>query len=172
MPTDSNRNNDAHLARLYGELHEAAARLMQGQPAGHTLQPTALVHEAYLRLAGGPESSWVDHSYFFALAARAMRHVLIDHARGRNRDKRPPRERKVELDGVLVAYEDRAIDIVALDEALSLLEQRNPTMARAVELRFFGGLDVTECAKQLGLSKRTFERNWSTTRTWLFAHMQ
>jgi RNA polymerase sigma factor (TIGR02999 family) len=164
------RRAPALLDTLYVELRRQAEHAMRGQPAGHTLQPTALVHEAYLKLAANSQS-WADRTHFLATAAKAMRHVLIDHARKRNAEKRRARGEEEPLDGLLVAYEDHALNLLALDEALARLEEFDPELARAVELRFFGGLSLTECARTLGMSQRTFERRWVATRTWLYAQL-
>lgn len=154
-------------ALIYSELHELARRYMRGQPPGHTLQPTALVNEAYLKLSRQPPEDWRDRSHFVAVAACAMRSVLIDHARARGR-REVGFEDASAIDQILVAYEDRALDLLALDSALDRLAQFDPMMARAVELRFFGGLSVDEVAEVMRISKRTLEREWKVTRAWLF----
>jgi RNA polymerase sigma factor (TIGR02999 family) len=160
------------LRIFYDELHRRAAHCMAGQPAAHTLQATALVHETYMRLTAGAEPSWVDRTHFLAAASRAMRHVLVDHARTRKRVKRSPQGEQVPLDHIVVTYEDRSFDLAALDGALEKLAEFDSTMSRAVELRFFGGLTFDETAEVLGLSKRTLERRWQVTRTWLHAEMR
>jgi len=160
------------LAHLQDELHGRAERLMRGQPVGHTLQATALVNEACARLLGTPDRSWKDIDHLLSVAAKAMRCVLVDHARAKRRDKRNSDGERMPLDAVVVAHEDRAIDLVALDEALEVLADFDPAMARAVELRFFAGLTVDETARQLGMAKRTFERNWALTKKWLYAQLR
>lgn len=155
------------LALLYAELHALAVNCMKGQPPDHTLQATALVNEAYLRVAGSSERGWRDRVHFLAVAARAMRCVLVDRARARGRSKRSPPGERTPLDQVLVTYGERAVDLLALDDALARLAEFDGPMARAVELHFFGGLSMDETAKALGLKKRTFERQWSATRAWL-----
>jgi RNA polymerase sigma-70 factor, ECF subfamily len=163
-------DNDASqrlLALLYVELHELAARCMKGQPPDHTLQATALVHEAYLRMNRKSGRRFEDKTRFMAFAVKAMRCVLVDHARRKHRDKRTPPAQQRPLDQIVVTYEEHALDLVALDEALSRLAEFDEVMAKAVELRFFGGLDMQEIATHLGVKKRTLERQWKATRAWL-----
>ena len=160
------------LQLLYQELHRRAARYMRSQPADHTLQPTALVNEAYMRLLGSGQTPWADRNHFLSVAAKAMRSVLVDHARARGRDKRRAPGLQVPLDNLVASHEKRALDLLALDEALRRLAEFDPDMAYAVELRFFGGLTVDEVARILEVPKRTFERNWTATRAWLFAEMK
>ena len=168
------RAADDLLALLYAELHEIASRLMDGQREGHTLQPTALVNEAWLKLAVPVrEGDWDGHAHFLRFAARAMRSVLIDHARGRNRAKRGGSQAaRVPLDAVLHAAEDRVHDLLAFDEALASLERLDPELARVVELRFYGGLAIAEIAHVLGVSVPTAERRWRTARVWLRATLE
>lgn len=156
------------VTTLYSELRELAARQMRRQPRNHTLQVTDLVHEAYVRLAGGGILEPDDHPNFFAAAARAMRCVLVDHARSKGRVKRQAPGRQVPLDALCESFEAGAMDLLALDEALEKLAAFDPTMARAVELRFFAGLDVPRTAELLEIPQRTFERHWATTRAWLY----
>jgi RNA polymerase sigma factor (TIGR02999 family) len=134
---------------------------MRGERAGHTLQPTALAHEAYLRLAGR-ERDWADRAHFFAVAARAMRQVLVDHAR---------RHRAAKRDGLQLeapeGVRDEPVDLLDLDAALAELAQLDPKQVEVVEMRFFAGLSVDETAEALGLSPRTVKREWSTARAWL-----
>ena len=166
----SDESREELLAELYAELRRRAGNVMRGQPAEHTLQPTALVHEAYLKLCGD-DSGWEDRRHFLAAASQAMRHGLVDHARGRTRQKRTPPGEKVPLDRILVTYEDRALDLLALDEALTRLAEADGDMAKAVELRFFGGLSMEETAKVLEMPKRSLERRWKATRAWLHAEV-
>jgi RNA polymerase sigma factor (TIGR02999 family) len=149
----------------YRELHAVAARLLGRERPDHTLQPTALVHEAWLRLEG--DLRWQDRTHFVATAARAMRRVLVDHARGRNRDKRGGEWTRVELDPDVAGRAGRDVDLVALDAALAELEQVAPRQARLVELRFFGGFEVEEAARLLGVSEPTAARDWRFARAWL-----
>jgi RNA polymerase sigma-70 factor, ECF subfamily len=156
---------------LYAELHALAARWLRDQRKNHTLQATELVHEAFLRLHGGRELPGQDRVEFLALASTAMRCALVDHARTRGREKRCPPGERIPMDALLVAYEDRAVDMLALDEALRKLDTFDPDMASAVELRFFGGLSAKEAAAILGIPLRTFERRWSPVRAWLRAEV-
>ena len=148
---------------LYSELRRQAGRFMRRERRSHTLQPSGLVHEAYLRLAGASGLDWHDRSHFFAIAARVMRQVLVDHARRRGAAKR---------DGCRVTFADAdaAVDppeVLDLENALKELAALDPRQARVVELRFFGGLDVDETAEAMDLSPRTVKREWQTARAWL-----
>jgi RNA polymerase sigma-70 factor (ECF subfamily) len=163
---------DELLEQVYGELHRRAANCMRGQPGDHTLQPTALINEVYLKLNGTGSSLWNDRTRFLATASRAMRQVLIDHARKRGRLKNEPPGERTPLDRVVVEFEEHALDLEALDAALERLAERDPTMARAVELRFFGGMSVDETASHLGMPRRTFERRWTFVRTWLYEEIK
>lgn len=158
------------LPLVYGELHRQAERFMRAQPAGHTLQTTAVVHEAYLRLVdrgtGGAE--WQGRAQFFALASRAMRSALIDHARARRSAKRGGALRQLTLRAVDdVAGSEPDVDVLALDEALTRLAALDPRQAQVVELRYFGGLSIDEAAETLDVSHATVERDWRTARLWL-----
>jgi len=157
--------------RAYRELHDQAARLMRNQVPSHTLQPTALVHETFLRLARAQGSAWADRTHFLAVAARAMRSVLVDHARGKGRAKRGGDRAAVPLDRLQLAVEERGIDPLVLDEALRDLAGRDERAARVVELRFFGGLTMPEIAEHLGVATRTVEREWELARAWLYGRM-
>lgn len=165
------------LARLYTELRSLALSFMHGQPAGHTLQATALVHEAYLKIERSQLPRIKSRAHFMAAAARAMRCVLIDHARKRRATERIDDDEDGErvmsaLDQVVTSYEERAVDLAALDRALQQLAAVDERMARAVDLRFFGGLGVEETASLLGMNLRTFEREWSVTRRWLLRELK
>lgn len=160
---------DALLPLVYEELRGVAARHMREERAGHTLQATALVHEAYARLVDQTRVQWAGRTHFFAVAAVAMRRVLVDHARSRARLKRGG-------GGVRVPMPDDAAgrtepDLVALDEALVLLAESHPDHARLVELRFFGGLSMDDAASLLGVSARTCERWWRFARAWLYSNL-
>jgi RNA polymerase sigma factor (TIGR02999 family) len=155
------------LGHVYEDLRRVARGCMRGQPRGHTLQATALVHEAWLRLARARGFPWKDREHFLSVAARAMRQVLVDHARGKGRRKRGGGRRRHPLDAIVVTYEERAIDLLALDEALGRLGGVDPQAARIVERRFFGGMSVEEVARSLGVSVRTAERDWEHARAWL-----
>jgi RNA polymerase sigma factor (TIGR02999 family) len=148
---------------LYGELRRQAGRYMRRERPGHTLQPSGLVHEAFLRLAGSPGLDWQSRGQFFAIAARVMRQVLVDHARRRGAAKRAGWH--VTLDEGDAATVP--LDVLDLERALEELVALDPRQARVVELRFFGGLDVDETAQLLGLSPRTVKREWQTARAWL-----
>jgi RNA polymerase sigma factor (TIGR02999 family) len=165
------RARQALVALLYDELRVIAHRQLQDQSPGHTLQTTALVNEAYLRIARAARPEGAGKGQFMALAASAMRSVLVDHARARNAAKRGGGRRAVELDELVQQYEERAVDLAALDEALARLAEIDPELARIVELRFFAGLSNEEIAQSLGVSKRTIERGWKTAQAWLAGAM-
>ena len=165
------RGSEQLLSLLYAELHALAERMMANQPLGQTLQATALVNEAYLRLAKVPGRTWEGRAHLLSAAGQAMRCVLIDHARRRACRGVSPTDAPSALDRIVVTYQDRAIDLLALDEALRRLAQFAPEMARAVELRFFAGISTAEVAEVLGMSKRTLERRWEATRVWLFEEL-
>jgi RNA polymerase sigma factor (TIGR02999 family) len=156
------------LPLLYDELHALAERLMRTPGAGRTLQPTALVNEAWLRLGeAGDGAGFEGRTHFLGVAAKAMRSVLIDQARRRASLKRGGAGERVPLESVLELFDDRASDVLALDEALTRLETLDPELARLVELRFFGGLSVEETARALGKSEPTVVRGWRVARLWL-----
>jgi len=165
---------DELLPLVYGELRRQAERAMRAQPAGHTLQPTALVHEAYLRLVDGPEREWQSRAHFFGVAARTMRSVLVDHARAHKAAKRGGGGAALTLGAAEAAGvgssrtgESGQVDVEALDAALTGLAALDPRQARVVELRYFGGLSIEETAEVLGVSHATVEREWRTARLWL-----
>ena len=157
---------DALVPLVHGELRRLAARYLGRERPDHTLQPTALVNEAYLRLAGQHDLDWESRAHFVAIAANVMRQVLVDHARARRAGKRAGELERVTLDEGLVPSE-RGVDLVALDDALTDLAGFDPRLARVVELRFFGGLTTREAAAVLGVSTATVEREWATARGWL-----
>lgn len=152
------------LALLYGELRDVASGQMRGQSNGHTLQPTALVHEAWIKLMSGAEVDWQGRQHFLAVAARAMRQVLVDHLRSKTAQKRGGTEPCEELDETVAFLEGDDTDLLDLDEALTELEGEDPELARIVELRFFGGLDHPRIAEVLGCSLSTVERSWRVAR--------
>jgi RNA polymerase sigma-70 factor (ECF subfamily) len=160
------------LADLYGELRRRAERFMRGQPRDQTLQVTALVHETCLKLFGHEGLTGSDRAGRLALASKAMRSVLVDHARARGRRKRMPPGARLPLDELQAAFEERSGDLLALDAALERLAALDPLMARAVELHFFGGLSLAETALALEVPMRTLERRWRTTRDWLKAEVE
>lgn len=153
---------------LYEELRGLARQAMLGQSPGHSLQPTAVVHEAYVRLVGATSLSFQSRSHFLALAARTMRQVLVDHARSRRRQKRGGGARKVPLvESISPSEESDPLDLLALDEGLRALAERDERKARVVELRFFGGLTSSEVAEVLELNTRTVDRDARYARAWL-----
>lgn len=158
---------DRLVAVLYPELRALADRQLRGERANHTLQPTALVNEAYLRLSGLERMDWQDRAHFVRMAARVMREVLVDHARRRQAAKRDGGHR-VTLTGLDLADEGGNLDALALDTALTRLEQIDPDKARVVELRYFGGLTIEETAEAMGSSPATVKRHWQSARAWLF----
>jgi RNA polymerase sigma factor (TIGR02999 family) len=158
---------DELLPLIYRELHGMASRYMDGERLGHTLQPTALVNEAFLRLVGDGAPSYDGEAHFFNLAARAMRNVLVDHARQRAADKRGGDRQREPLDDALAAYRERGICVLAVHEALERLQELDEPLARVVELRFFAGLPLPRVAESLGVSLRTAERSWFSARAWL-----
>ncbi len=152
---------------LYNQLRRLAGAYLSSQRPGHTLQPTALVHEAYLRLVRPSKSHCVDPRAFFATAARAMRSILVDHARTRARQKRGGHMSRIPLDDIVDIFEERALDLPALDDGLVRLGRLDSQLAAIVELRFFGGLTEEETAAVLGVSARTITRAWRRARAWL-----
>jgi RNA polymerase sigma factor (TIGR02999 family) len=155
------------LRVLYDELHGVAERCFRNQPADHTLQPTALISEAYLKLIDAQDRQWADRRHFVAVAARAMRQILIDHARAKGALKRKGSGRRVALESAPGIEPTMTLDVLALDEALRELSRVDPRQAQVVELRFFAGLSVQETAEALGVSDRTVEIDWRMARAWL-----
>jgi RNA polymerase sigma factor (TIGR02999 family) len=153
---------------VHAELRRIARRQMSGERPGHTLQATALVNEAYLRLAGSEGFEWHDRAHFFAVCAQVMRHILIDHARAHARDKRGGGALHVSLDEAAVLAGGRASDFLALDEALRALEAVDPQKGRIVELRYFTGLSIEETAEVLKISPTTVRREWRRAKAWLY----
>lgn len=152
---------------VYAELRALAAHYLQQERVGHTLQPTALVHEAYLRLAEQTRAKWQSKAHFVAVAAEIMRRVLVDHARAAGALKRGGPNRRVTLDTSAIDSERPEIDLLALDDALKRLAALEERHARVVELRFFGGLSVPQTAEILGVSTRSVENDWHMARAWL-----
>lgn len=155
---------------VYDELRRLAGGFMQHERRSHTLQPTALVHEAYFRLVGNPDAGWESRAHFFGAAAKAIRRILVDHARGKHRDKRGGGWDRVPLPDA-PDTSPSPIDLLALDEALGTLAAVDPRMARLVELRFFVGLSVAEAAAALGISEATAVRDWQLARVWLHTQL-
>ncbi|HKQ72826.1 MAG TPA: sigma-70 family RNA polymerase sigma factor [Blastocatellia bacterium] len=156
---------------VYDELRRMARRYMKGQPAGHTLQTTALIHEAYLRLAGQEKNHWNNRAHFFGVAAKAMRHILVDYARARNMAKRGAGARAVSLDEALTICPEPGADLVALDDALTELAKLDDRQSKVVELRFFGGLTEDEIGEALKISTRTVRSDWRLARSWLLREL-
>jgi RNA polymerase sigma-70 factor (ECF subfamily) len=152
---------------LYKELHDLAIRKMRFERVNHTLQPTALVNEAYLRLAEVSNPVWLDRPRFLAVAARVMRHILIDHARSHRADKRGAGAFQVTLDDDLVSTKDRTADVLAVDEALIRLAEFDKRQADILEMHFFAGMTFKEITAVLDISLRTVQRDWTMTRAWL-----
>jgi RNA polymerase sigma factor (TIGR02999 family) len=170
--TEGQQPADALLPIVYDELRRLAAAYLRRERPGQTLQPTALVHEAYLRLIKDRPGRWQNRAHFCAIAAHSMRQILIERARARGALKRGGVQARVTLDEGLVAGEPRAIDLVALDDALERLEQLDAEQARLVELRFFGGLTIEETAEAMGLSPATIKRHWTVARAWLARELE
>lgn len=159
------------LPLIYTELHALAAQRMSREAPGHTLQATALVHEAYLRLVKGTDQKWQSRAHFFAAAAEAMRRILVEHARGKRRLKRGGDAKRVDLDHADPAQRDPA-DVISLDEAITRLEAFDPRLAEIVKLRCFVGMTIAEVAEALGLSSRTVNRQWLVAKAWLKAELE
>ena len=160
--------NNALMNLVYDELHRQAHRYLQKERGGHTLQTTALVHEAYLKLSEQKSVAWESRSHFFALAATMMRRILIDYAKSKHRIRRGGSKDDLPLETALtVAVSDANFDLLELDEALERLEEKDEPLARIVELRFFSGLDVVETAEVLGVSESTVKRDWAMANAWL-----
>lgn len=168
--------DEAALDRLtplvYDELRRIAHRYVQRERNGHTLQTTALVNEAYLRLAGQQQIDWQNRAHFFAVTAQVMRHILIDHARRRHYAKHGGDARRVSLEDAAVMSQERAAELIALDEALDDLAKLDQRKSRVVELRYFGGLSLEETAEVLEVSLMTVRRDWRAAKAWLFRRMK
>jgi RNA polymerase sigma factor (TIGR02999 family) len=163
---------DRLFPMIYEELRRVARQHLADERAGHTLQPTALVHEVYLKLIGEEKAAWGGRKQFFLAAADAMRRILIDHARRRGGLKRGGGRKQVPLDGLDLACEEQIPQILALDEAVSRLEKQSPDVAAVVRLRFYAGLSVEETAEALGISPRTVKREWTYARARLFDELR
>jgi RNA polymerase sigma-70 factor (ECF subfamily) len=153
---------------IYGELRRLARRYLRQERIGHTLEPTALVHEVYLRLAGSGDAQWQNRLHFYAVAAQIMRRVLVDHARRRNASKRGGSVLKLSLDEVRDHAAESGTDLLALDDALKSLEALDPRKSRIIDLRFFGGLTLEETAQVLGISTPTVVKETRLARAWLY----
>ena len=168
----SNGDSEA-LSRLmplvYRELQQVAQNYLRVERPNHSLQPAALVHEAYERLAGTDRTRWQGRAHFFAVAAQTMRRVLVDHARKRQADRRGGGAVRISFEAAV--GDRRDVDVLSIDAALATLTNLDPRQGRIVELRYFGGLSVEEAAKELGISAATVKREWAVARAWLFRKM-
>lgn len=158
---------DQLVPAVYDELHRQAERYLRRERPGHTLQTTGLVHEAYLRLVDQRQADWQNRAQFFGVAAQMMRRVLIDHARSKHAAKRGGSGIQVTLEDATAAAEERGLDLLELDEALTRLAALDPQQAKIVELRYFTGLGIEETAQVLGISPATVKREWAMARAWL-----
>jgi len=159
---------DQLLPVVYDELRRQASRYLRRELAGHTLQTTALVNEAYLRLVDQKNVHWQNRAQFFGIAAQLMRRILVDHARSKQRAKRGGGDFRVTLDEAMAIAPDREVDLIALDAALDRLAQIDEQQSKVVELRFFSGLNVEETAEALRVSPATVKRDWSVAKAWLY----
>jgi len=157
---------------VYDELHRLARRYMRRESPGHTLQTSALVNEAYLRLIDQRNVSWQNRSHFFGIASQLMRRILVDHARSHARQKRGGHAQRLSLDATAIVSKEGVVDLVAIDEALSELAQFDSQKSRIVEMKFFGGLTNDEVAACLNVSSRTIEREWRKAKAWLKAALE
>ena len=164
--------DSALLDLVYAELHRQAHRYLQRERIGHTLQTTALVHEAYLKLSRQKSVAWQSRAHFFAIAATLMRRILIDYAKTRHRARRGGTQEDLRLDTAFsLAQSDARFDLIELDEALQRLAEKDSGLARIVELRFFAGLDVKETAEAMGVSESTVKRGWAMAKAWLYREL-
>jgi RNA polymerase sigma factor (TIGR02999 family) len=167
---DPNALNEL-MPLVYNELHRMAQRAWRGMNQGVTLQPTALINEAYLKLTGSGNTTFQNRAHFFAVACTAMRQILVNHARSRHAGKRGSGQIAVSIDDVQPAAHQEAAEVVALHEALQRLEAIDPRKSRVVEMRYFGGLSIEETAESLGVSVITVNRDWRLARAWLLREM-
>lgn len=172
MRTGDPRAGDQLLPLVYDELRILAQHRLSNLPPGQTLQPTALVHEAWVRLADGDSGDWDSRGHFFAAAAESMRRILVDQARRKASLKRGGEIRRIELDPAIPLSVESAADLVALDEALGLFEEEHPAKAQLIKLRYFGGLTSEEAARAMGISRATAARYWSFGKSWLFLRIR
>ncbi len=162
------------LPLVHAELHRLASSYMRRERIDHTLQPTALIHEAYVRLALGDQQNnhFNSRAHFIAMAANVMRHVLVDYARAHKAEQRGGDLQRVEFENDLAITPDKLVQVAMIDQALTRLELENPRQARVVELRYFGGLSIEQIATHLGIAPRSVKRDWSLARIWLFRTLQ
>jgi len=168
LSAGSEKALDDLLPLVYGELRRQAARYLRRERQNHTLQPTALVNEAFIKLVDQRNVRWQNRAHFFGVAAQAMRRIVIDHARTKHRVKRGGVQQAVTLDEGMIAADARSVDVLALDEVLTRLAALDERQARVVELRFFGGLSVEETAEVMEISPATVKREWSMAKAWLY----
>ena len=171
----TNRNSaavDVLLPLIYDELRSLAANYLRRERPDHTLEPTALVHEAYLRMVDQTQVNWQNRAHFFGVAAQMMRRILVDHARAHNAEKRGQDFQKLSLDENIDKSVERSSELIALDDALSALAEMDEQKGRIVELRFFGGLSIDETAEVLGVSAPTVKRQWRMAKAWLYGQVQ
>ncbi|MBA2341170.1 MAG: sigma-70 family RNA polymerase sigma factor [Pyrinomonadaceae bacterium] len=170
--TDGDRNVlDDLLPLIYDELRKLAANYLRRERSDHTLQPTALVHEAYMRLVDQTQVRWQNRAHFFGVAAQMMRRILVDHARKTNAGKRGSDFHKLSFDENIDVSDERSAELIALDDALKTLAEIDELKSRIVELRFFGGLSVEETAAALGVSPVTVKRQWRMAKAWLYGEV-
>jgi RNA polymerase sigma factor (TIGR02999 family) len=162
---------DRLMPLVYQELRSIAGRFLRNERPGHTLQSTALVHEAYVRLVDQTRSDWRSRAHFYGVAATIIRNILVDHARARHAAKRGGPAPALSLDEALQMPQKRGLDLVAIDDALLSLSRLDPQQSRIVELRFFGGLSIEETAEALGISPSTVKRDWILAKTWIFQEL-
>ena len=172
MRSGDRKAGDEVAGLVYEELHRIASREMRHEREGHTLQTTALVHEAYMRLAGAESLEIQNRGHFFAVASQQMRRILVDHARSSGAQRRGGAAIRVDLDKLQIAAAERSIDVILLDESLRELERLEPRAAKVVELRYFGGYTDKEVVEALGVSLATVRREWEFARSWLFDKMR
>lgn len=171
MKNGDNSAAERLLPLVYGELHRLARSYMRRERADHTLQPTALINEAYLRLAHD-DIDWQNRQHFIAVAATVMRRFLVDYARGHDAEMRGGNFQRVQLSEVFAIAPERTEEVLAVDEALNALQAINPRQAQVVELRYFAGLSIEEVASTLNISPRSVKRDWMQARRWLFREVQ
>ena len=163
---------DQLLPLVYDELRRMARRYMRGQPSDHTLQTTELIHEAYMKIARQGDQNWKSQAHFAGVAAKAMRHILVDYSRSKHRQKRGGWQERIELtEGLVGASKTRSDDLIALDDALTGLATLDERKARVVEMKYFGGLNTDEIAEVLNVSSDTVKRDWRFARTWLLREL-
>lgn len=163
---------DVLLSLVYDELRRIARQYLRKERADHTLQPTALVHEAYMKLIDISDVSWQDRAHFFAVASNVMRHILVDHARARAAEKRGGERERIALEDAVNLSDKADVDLLALDEAMHRLAEFDAQQSKIVELRFFGGLTIEETAHVIGISPATVKREWTMAKAWLFRRLK